>query len=46
MELNHLQFTLLDCTLRDDGYYNDWDFPPALIEDYLLAIKPSQVDVV
>lgn len=28
MELNHLQFTLLDCTLRDDGYYNDWDFPP------------------
>jgi 4-hydroxy 2-oxovalerate aldolase len=37
---------LLDCTLRDGGYYNAWDFSPALIEEYLLAMKAAQVDVV
>jgi 4-hydroxy 2-oxovalerate aldolase len=37
---------LLDCTLRDGGYYNKWDFPLELIESYLLAIKAAQVDVV
>lgn len=38
--------TLLDCTFRDGGYYNDWDFSPKLIEDYLVAMKSAQVDVV
>lgn len=37
---------VLDCTLRDGGYYNSWDFPVTLIEDYLLAMKAAQVDVV
>ncbi len=37
---------LLDCTLRDGGYYNDWDFSPQLIEDYLVAMKAAQVDIV
>jgi len=37
---------VLDCTLRDGGYYNSWDFPVPLIEDYLLAMKAAQVDVV
>jgi 4-hydroxy 2-oxovalerate aldolase len=31
--------TLLDCTLRDGGYYNDWDFSTDLIEDYLGAME-------
>lgn len=30
---------LLDCTLRDGGYYNSWDFSQALIEDYLQAMQ-------
>lgn len=38
--------TLLDCTLRDGGYYNAWDFSPSLIEEYLLAMKAARVDVV
>lgn len=38
--------TLLDCTFRDGGYYNAWDFTPSLIEDYLVAMKAAQVDVV
>lgn len=37
---------LLDCTLRDGGYYNSWDFSPELIADYLAAMKAAQVDVV
>ena len=37
---------LLDCTLRDGGYYNAWDFSQGLIDDYLLAMKAAQVDVV
>jgi 4-hydroxy 2-oxovalerate aldolase len=37
---------LLDCTLRDGGYYTAWDFPPDLVENYLLAMKAAQVDFV
>jgi 4-hydroxy 2-oxovalerate aldolase len=37
---------LLDCTLRDGGYYNAWDFSPDLINKYLLSMKAAQVDVV
>ncbi|QNI66420.1 HMGL-like family protein [Synechococcus sp. BMK-MC-1] len=36
----------MDCTLRDGGYYNSWDFPVDLIEAYLVAMKAAQVDVV
>lgn len=36
----------LDCTLRDGGYYNDWDFSPELISDYLQAMAALQVDFV
>lgn len=37
---------ILDCTLRDGGYYNVWDFPSVLIAEYLLAMKAAKVDVV
>ncbi|WP_036257052.1 aldolase catalytic domain-containing protein [Spongiibacter marinus] len=37
---------LLDCTLRDGGYYNHWDFSPELIDDYLLAMAALNVDYV
>jgi 4-hydroxy 2-oxovalerate aldolase len=38
--------TFLDCTLRDGGYYNAWDFSPNLIEQYLAAMQSTGVDVV
>ncbi|MGM7280377.1 aldolase catalytic domain-containing protein [Pseudomonas guariconensis] len=38
--------TLLDCTLRDGGYYNNWDFPVDMIEDYLKAMVSIGVDYV
>jgi 4-hydroxy 2-oxovalerate aldolase len=37
---------LLDCTLRDGGYYNAWDFPRELVDDYLSAMASAGVDVV
>lgn len=36
----------LDCTLRDGGYYNAWDFSPDLIHKYLHAMHAARVDVV
>ncbi len=38
--------TLLDCTLRDGGYYNAWDFSRPLVERYLRAVDSAGVDVV
>ncbi len=36
----------LDCTLRDGGYYNDWDFEPDLIQNYLQAMESLKIDFV
>lgn len=40
------EVTLLDCTLRDGGYYNDWDFPRSLVGEYLTAMKKANIPVV
>lgn len=37
---------LLDCTLRDGGYYNSWDFDIAIIQEYLKAMDKLNVDYV
>ncbi|MBT7611297.1 MAG: hypothetical protein HN576_16170 [Bacteriovoracaceae bacterium] len=37
---------VLDCTLRDGGYYNNWEFPKDLIQKYLFACKNSNIDYV
>jgi len=37
---------LLDCTLRDGGYYNNWDFSKDLVNDYLKAISGSGIKFV
>ncbi len=36
----------IDCTLRDGGYYNLWDFPQDLVELYLDAMIDIGVDYV
>lgn len=36
----------LDCTLRDGGYYNDWDFKPELITSYLSAMAALNVEFI
>lgn len=37
---------ILDCTLRDGGYYNSWDFPVNLINAYLEAMSALPVGYV
>ena len=33
---------LIDCTLRDGGYYNNWNFSKNLIDSYLRKlVKPK-----
>ena len=36
-------FNLLDCTLRDGGYYNNWDFSKKAIQEYLYAVESSNI---
>lgn len=38
--------THLDCTIRDGGYYNNWDFSIELVENYLNAINSLNVNFV
>jgi len=40
------QIKILDCTLRDGGYYNNWDFSKELVNDYLKAISDSGIKYV
>lgn len=37
---------LLDCTLRDGGYYNDWDFDESVVARYLAVMDAAAIDVV
>lgn len=36
----------LDCTLRDGGYYTNWDFDGGLVETYLDAMENLPVDII
>ncbi len=35
---------LLDCTLRDGGYYTEWDFAPALVDTYIESFNSLPVE--
>ncbi|RAR47247.1 aldolase catalytic domain-containing protein [Flavobacterium lacus] len=35
---------ILDCTLRDGGYYTNWDFNRALVDTYIKACNDLPVD--
>lgn len=37
---------ILDCTLRDGGYYNNWDFENNVVKQYLEAISEAKIDYV
>lgn len=37
---------ILDCTLRDGGYYNAWDFDTQTVARYLQSLGASGVDVI
>ena len=37
--------SILDCTLRDGGYVNDWSFGENIIEDMLHKLCRTNVDI-
>lgn len=39
-------FSILDCTLRDGGYYNNWDFAPEVVNQYLASVAKSKIEYV
>ena len=40
------KFKILDCTLRDGGYYTNWDFKSQLVNKYLKAMEELPIDYV
>ena len=40
------KLNILDCTLRDGGYYNNWHFDKNLINEYLRVMSIIKVDYV
>ena len=44
--MNYNKVKLLDCTLRDGGYYNNWFFKKELINEYLKVMDMIKVDYV
>lgn len=38
------EITILDCTLRDGGYYTNWDFDKSLVEEYFKACNKLPID--
>ena len=41
-----MNIKLLDCTLRDGGYYNNWDFDADLVKAYLSCMQSIGIDFV
>ena len=41
-----MKIKLLDCTLRDGGYYNNWDFSKEFIDFYLKNISKLPFDYI
>lgn len=37
---------ILDCTLRDGGYYTYWDFEPRLVQAYLSALNDLPIEYI
>ena len=36
----------LDCTLRDGGYYNNWEFSHELVEKYLKTMSEININTI
>ena len=43
--MEKLNTKILDCTFRDGGYYNNWDFDKELVKKYL-KVMPKVVDAI
>ena len=41
-----MKFKILDCTLRDGGYYTNWNFSSEIVNKYLETISKLPVDII
>ena len=41
-----MTWTILDCTLRDGGYYTTWDFQKSLVQQYVKTVSNLPVDYI
>jgi 4-hydroxy 2-oxovalerate aldolase len=46
LNINQKKIQLLDCTLRDGGYYTNWDFDENLVEQYFKTINNLPVEFI
>ena len=37
---------ILDCTLRDGGYYTNWNFTASLVDQYLKTVSKLPISIV
>ena len=41
-----MKIKILDCTLRDGGYINDWEFSNDQILDVIASLEKSNIEIV
>ena len=41
-----MSINILDCTLRDGGYYNLWNFKLKDVQNYLNQISKSKITII
>ena len=41
-----INMKILDCTLRDGGYYTNWDFEDKIVETYIQNLNPLPIDYI
>lgn len=39
-------FKILDCTIRDGGYYTNWDFSKSLVDQYIESVNKLPIDYI
>lgn len=44
--MSEIKLNILDCTLRDGGYYNDWDFEAEMVSEYLDSVAEAGLEFV
>jgi 3-deoxy-manno-octulosonate cytidylyltransferase (CMP-KDO synthetase) len=41
-----MNYKILDCTLRDGGYYTDWDFEVGIVKNLVKSLDDNGVDII
>ena len=41
-----MKLNILDCSLRDGGYYNNWNFNISFVNKYLQLISKSNINYI